>query len=152
MNGRFLNLSLVVCSALLSFVATSAEAARLYRCGKVVQYRPCEFPADESIVSSATDSPRYKMRLYSFIRGDDAPKISQVRFERVDGASGLWRGYVQGEGPVDLRLQIGDGGAVSERYMGRVILKTAGKLVPFVFRSPTPQGSNWKWRVTAVEG
>lgn len=76
-------------------------------------------------------------------------KFSKLSFSQGKDNYGIWKGYVQGQGPARLYLNIRSGGFVQEsRYIGAVNLRKDAP-ISFHFKSYLPKLSNWNWEITS---
>lgn len=136
----------------LLFPIAESLALKQYRCDKVIQYRPCNddraIPAlqKEDRAPIGIDSgPRGRMKNFVETPTVIAPKYKFDATKQV----GVWTGFVQGDGPVTLKLRINSVGTPPEvRYMGQTVLR--GRPSPFEFRSYPPGGKRWKWQILAL--
>ena len=148
------NIFFIVC---LLFSAP-AWGANQYFCSGQVQYRPCNQPIHQykrSVKGLTRDGNGIK----SSKEGVDSTNKSEASFARVltktfkiaNKSEGLWRGTIEGNGLVHLKLQIIRNGAIeSARYMGSVFLPN--KSTWFSFKSSLPKGLDWSWDISALAG
>ena len=77
-------------------------------------------------------------------------EVTNPSFSHYAGSRGLWRGYVKGDGKIQLTLKILRGGIIeSTRYIGSVIQRRWEKPTPFVYTAALPKGSGWSWLIVA---
>lgn len=143
---------LVAFQLLMTFLLPVSHAAwQQYRCQGRVQYRPCQEgyslsyarrQAQHSLVlKHKSPAANPKGRLYA--------KILRQSFTKLPGQEGLWQGVVQGNGDIHLQIHFLKNGIVQNtRYMGHVLL--TNKSSTFKFRTVTPAGDDWTWRITAA--
>jgi len=78
-------------------------------------------------------------------------KLTNVVFQRLSADRGAWKGYIQGNGTVYLRLSILSNGAILySRPMGHVQQNISDSPTPFKFISSVPVDRKWSWRVSAL--
>lgn len=151
----YLKIYLFFSLATLGFYNLSAYSITQYRCAGLIQYRPCNddraIPALLSQREKNANAQNINERIdRAQMKSDfDYPSIFSVTYQyNKQLGVGIWRGYVLGEGPVELNLTLYSPDAPSEsRYMGRVVLR--GKSSPFEFHSAPPRSSKWNWHISA---
>ncbi|MBX7138682.1 MAG: hypothetical protein K1X83_11930 [Oligoflexia bacterium] len=137
--------------ALLSVVECAAAAP--YRCGGRVQPAPCSTVSHQvtrNVYIPGRSSPaagrRFSPDLSRF-----APRVITQSFQSAGRGQGIWRGTVQGHGPVKLSLVITRHGSVeSIRDIGEVTVAVNERPVWFTFKSSLPKGTGWDWQLVAA--
>ena len=144
-TGLFPLISLVM----LIFVS-NANAAKLYRCDGRVQYRPCEQKLHNyEVTYKETSKPRYRYSTKTKQRGAKYVRVVRQSLRKITLNEGLWRGYVEGNGMVQLMLDIFRGGTrESRRIIGSLPLHEKDGQVLFHFRSSLPKGFGWSWKIS----
>ena len=75
-------------------------------------------------------------------------RVISQSLESGQHGDGLWRGIVEGNGQIHLKLLIRrDGLLETSSYMGNIHLNN--KRTTFQIRTPMPTGNNWRWEVVA---
>jgi hypothetical protein len=122
-------------------------AVKPHRCNGMVQFRPCDGEAAALPPrAAAPETPRPAQR-----RPAAPPWYARVvssNFQRLASGDGVWRGKVEGNGLIELELQIvRRGNLESSRRLGRVRL--SNKSSSFVLKTPVPHGNDWSWTLVA---
>jgi len=151
-------MKVLVLVLLLLILPERVIAARMYRCGSVagvrIQDRPCtvrvprrpsaplDIRASPTIEAMNIEPPR------AAFRSNGYAKILEPAFHKINSLDGLWSGRVEGNGLINLELQIVRHGVLeSRRYMGNIELDNTSS--GFKFRSVMPRGPGWGWKVVA---
>lgn len=144
---------LAVAFAIVSLLYPSLPVeAQQYHCDGRIQHRPCgqKLHSYKRNVTAGTKSSKSG---YAKKKKDpDAyARVLEHRFKTVSKSEGLWKGVIEGNGMVHLRLNIIKSGQVTDsRYMGRVYLDN--KSTWFAFKSPIPKDQDWSWNIQAFNG
>jgi hypothetical protein len=70
-------------------------------------------------------------------------------YKKISPTRGQWSGWLEGKGPVELKLTILDSGVpISTRYMGKVTLM--GRSIPFEYESFLPKQKKWNWEISVL--
>lgn len=135
------------------------------RCNGRVQYRPCEtaqqvaekLPGVNTLPFEASPE-RSEPLSRTFIAppvGEAFARVLEKSFyRRVSGGrrpipQGVWAGRLEGNGNVDLYLEVTRGGELDERrYMGGLFLDN--RSTSFKFVSSLPKGSDWAWSIVTI--
>jgi hypothetical protein len=138
---------------LLSLLCSDFALANQYRCAGRVQYRPCE----ESSAGSAPTSnlrgnlptaPHHGVAARTSSNLHYA-KVLTPSFTRGPNAQGVWTGIIEGNGEIEMELQLKRNGRLETSwYMGRVVLQN--RATTFKFVAQPPSGSNWSWSIVAT--
>lgn len=130
---------------IIIFICLSdAHALRQYRCDGRVQYYPCDetlFPTvNPSSNTSSLSRARPQLKLPA---GNGSARVIEQNFEDVGNGEGLWRGRIEGQGLIHLRLYIIRSGQIETiKYMGSVSLD--GGSTYYAFKSSLPSGAGWQ--------
>lgn len=145
-----MNTALLLIQFCASFLLPAPHLAwQQYRCDGRVQYRPCE-PAPVKLKADAPPPSRAKVKPFpaAIVQGRPYARIVRQEFIGLPGSEGVWHGLLEGNGEVRLHMEfIQDGVLKSSRFMGRILL--FNKTTTFKFRSSTPPGKAWSWRIRA---
>ena len=133
------------------YVQTAAQTRRI--CNGKVYFTPCPDPElpwyGDGGRSFAESSPRAQFRNGGATQ-NNAVKILNQGFKKVDGVMGLWTGLVSGTGKIALHLKILRAGRLETiRYIGTVVQAKGEKPTPFFFKSALPEGAGWSWQIAA---
>lgn len=155
----------IIFSLLLALLpATEAFAARQYRCGGRVQYRPCaqsevrdsrmSQSAYQNLVRAEQNLVRGSLKYQKDMQGDSKHIYSEIvesSFRHLPNRKNTaqWRGIVRGNGDIHLNLLITRNGVVEiNRYMGHIKLKDDQTIFNFV--STPPKGNDWTWQILST--
>lgn len=147
-----LRLVIALLLAVICFAPFNAHAARQYLCSGRVQYRPCNQPLHtykRNVKGSGLrQGARYQWKSEEPHVDSPYAKIVKQTFKTFKNSQGLWKGIVEGNGRVHLRLEIfRDGNIESSRSMGSIFLNN--KSTWFSFKSMLPAGQDWRWNISA---
>lgn len=126
--------------------------AQQYNCNGRIQYRPCGQPLHQYKRNVTSNGKVKKSVKRAETKDPDAfARVLKNTFKSVNRTEGLWKGVIEGNGMVHLRLNIiRDGQVKDSRYMGRVFL--ANKSTWFAFKSTLPKERDWTWNIEAFNG
>lgn len=109
-----------------------------------------------AIAVSAAEPPPYWDKLPAHVKQQRLahqavpPEVIRERFQRLSDTQGLWRGYIRGEGPIELLLIVRNKGRnVTTRYIGSVIRDRHERPTSFAYRGHIPKNGKWSWRILA---
>lgn len=144
--------SLLAVSIVL-FAPHEAYALKSYRCDGKIQFRPCgtELPGSRIISQNSRsnrDNPEIDP-INAKIPGTRFARIDEPTFSTHSKGTGMWKGFIEGNGKINLTLQILQNGELLEsRAMGQTYLLNSK--TTFTFTSPLPRVAGWTWNVVAT--
>lgn len=131
---------------------TPSFAAGPFHCAGRVQFRPCDTdaPAPKRSPTKA-QAPSSRLPKISSKSASPYARVISHTFSRTSSAEGVWKGVIEGNGEVQLELQMVRNGKVEVTwYMGHV--KLENNATSFKFVTVPPTGPGWSYKVVAYAG
>ena len=132
------------------FLLLSLTGAGPYRCNGMVRQHPCRQAGPEASLKQARSSALKAARNMQdkAVPGRTKARLEKLAFRKVNERTGLWTGYVRGQSPIRLTLElIAENGKVEARNIGEVRTASDRQAIAFSYQTSLPREARWHWRI-----